>query len=449
VHGTLPPLDRGEIFRYISTHGNNGISPMKATPVSSPALQTPDSPALFTRDFVLLCLITLSFFSSFFFFFPTLPFYIKHLGGHETDVGLLIGISSLVSCLVKSLAGRWVDHYGRVWLMSIAAGVFASMAVLHVWALSLPMLFALRIVYGLALGCFTTASGAYLADVAPAARRGEAASYWGLVNPLAMGIIPPLALGLMGSTTLHPLEERLVDFLPGLSGTLSWPENFALLFLTAASFAFLSYLLSRGMHELHTPSPLGPRRPWFAREALLPMTVNSLLYVTFTSYTTFLPLYARTFGMQNAGYLYSTYALALLSTRFLSARASDRYGRAAVILPGLGSAILALLVLALAPSTVFLYLGVILYGLGFGLAQPGLSAFMIDRLSPERRGIGMSTFGQGIDLGMGFGGILMGYLATQVGFSAMYLWGSCCITSALVIFLWGNRSTHQIGPSQA
>src|SRR5262249_50979479 len=48
-------------------------------------------------------------------------------------------------------------------------------------------LFALRLVYGLALGCFTTASGAYLADVAPAARRGEAASYWGLVNPLGMG----------------------------------------------------------------------------------------------------------------------------------------------------------------------------------------------------------------------------------------------------------------------
>ena len=420
---------------------------MNATPVPPSRLQTPASPSLFTRDFVLLCIVTLSYFSSFFFFFPTLPFYIKHLGGHETDVGLLIGISSLVACLVKSLAGRWVDRYGRVWLMSIAAGIFASMAVLHAWALSLTILFALRIVYGLALGCFTTASGAYLADVAPAARRGEAASYWGLVNPLGMGIIPPLALGLMSSTTLHPLEGRLVAFLPGLSGTLNWPENFTLLFFTAAGFAFLGCLLSRGMHEFHTPSPPSQRRPWFAREALLPMTVNSLLYMTFTSYTTFLPLYARTFGMKNAGYLYSTYALALLSTRFLSARASDRYGRATVIIPGLGAAILALLVLALAPSAPFLYLGVILYGLGFGLAQPGLSAFMIDRLSPERRGIGMSTFSQGIDLGMGFGGILMGSLATHAGFSSMYLWGSGCVASALVIFLWGNRSAHrQSGP---
>jgi hypothetical protein len=42
------------------------------------------------------------------------------------------------------------------------------------------------------------------------------------------------------------------------------------------------------------------------------MMVNMFLYLTFTSYTTFLPLYARTLGMGNAGWLYSTYAIALL-----------------------------------------------------------------------------------------------------------------------------------------
>src|SRR5258705_10327957 len=144
-------------------------------------------PPLFTRDFILLCLVTLVYFFSFFFFFPTLPFFIKHLGGREADVGLLIGISSLVSFLIKPLAGRWVDHHGRVLLMSAAIALFACGAVLHVWALSLGFLFFLRVIYGAALGCFGTASGAYLADIAPPARRGEASSYWGLVSSLAMG----------------------------------------------------------------------------------------------------------------------------------------------------------------------------------------------------------------------------------------------------------------------
>jgi MFS family permease len=400
-------------------------------------------PPLFTRNFVLLCLVTLGYFFSFFFFFPTLPFYIKHLGGREADVGLLIGISSLVSFSVKPLAGRWADRYGRVPVMTAAAGLFACGAVLHVWALQLRFLFILRILYGTAIGCFSTAAGAYLADVAPPARRGEATSYWGLVSSLAMGVVPPFALGLMSSATLHPLEEQLVTLLPGLGTTATWPDNFVLLFFTAAGIAFLACGLSRGMREIRQPAPLVGRRPLFAREALLPTAVNLCLYLTFTSYTSFLPLYARTLGLGNAGYLYSTYAAALLSTRLLSARVGDRYGRAAVIIPGLSAATVAMLVFAFAPNGATLYLGVSLYGLGIGLAQPGLSAFVIDHLAPERRGLGMSTYGQGTDLGMGLGGVLMGRIATQVGFTSMYLCGSGCIGVGLAIFLWGNRPVRR------
>src|SRR5215510_8238967 len=418
-------------------------APETVLTTQSSSVATTRLPPLFTRDFTLLCLVTLGYFFSFFFFFPSLPFYIKHLGGREADVGFLIGISSLVSFSVKPLAGRWADRHGRVPVMRAAAGLFACGAVLHVWALRLGFLFVLRILYGTAIGCFSTAAGAYLADVAPPARRGEATSYWGLVNSLAMGVVPPVALGLMSSTELHPLEEKLVAFLPGLGMTATWPDNFVLLFLTAASIAFLAGGLSRGMREIRKPAPTAGRRPLFAREALLPTVTTLCLYLTFTSYTTFLPLYARTLGLGNAGYLYSTYAAALLSTRVLSARVGDRYGRAMVIVPGLSAAWLALVVFALAPNGAVLYLGVSLYGLGIGLAQPGLSAFVIDRLTPDRRGLGMSTFGQGIDLGMGLGGVLMGRIATQVGFTSMYLCGSGCIGVGLAVFLWGNRAARR------
>ena len=228
---------------------------------SQPIPTSPEaSSPLFTRDFVLLCLVTLGFFSSFFFFFPTLPFYIKHLGGQEADVGLLIGISSLVSFSIKPLAGRWTDRYGRVFVMTVSIGLFACGAALHVWALSIGILLALRLLYGFALGCFTTASGAYLADVAPADRRAEATSYWGLVTSLGMGVVPPFALGLMDSPTFHPWEERLVGLLPGLSQKADWPDNFTLLFLTAASIAFLASGLSSCLCEVQTSAVSSQQR---------------------------------------------------------------------------------------------------------------------------------------------------------------------------------------------
>lgn len=417
------------------------MAPGSKTPRPSHEVSSP----LFSRDFVLLCWVTLGFFSSFFFFFPTLPFYIRHLGGQEADVGLLIGISSLVSFGVKPLAGRWTERHGRVFVMIVSIGLFACGAVLHVWALSIGILLCLRLLYGFALGCFTTASGAYLADVAPADRRAEAASYWGLLPSLAMGIVPPLALGLMDSQALHPWEEQLVSFLPGLSQKADWPDNFSLLFMTAAAIAVITVGLSCLLSELNTATVGTGKRQLFAREALLPMLVHLFLYLTFTSYTTFLPLYARTFGIGNAGYLYSTYAIVLVITRTLSARLGDRYGRAAVIVPGLSSALVSQLLFACAGSGEQLYLAVSLYATGIGLAQPGLNAFVIDRLTPERRGIGMATFAQGLDLGMGLGGVLMGSIATHAGFTSMYLCGSGCMAVGLVIFVWGSRASKSKG----
>src|SRR5262249_16233041 len=121
-------------------------------------LSSSSASPLFTRDFTLLCLVTSCYFSSFFFFFPTLPFYVKHLGGQEADAGFLIGISSLVSFFIKPLAGRWIDRYGRVLLMNLGIGLFAGTAFLHAWVPSVNSLLILRILYGIALGCYTTAA---------------------------------------------------------------------------------------------------------------------------------------------------------------------------------------------------------------------------------------------------------------------------------------------------
>ena len=51
----------------------------------------------------------------------------------------------------------------------------------------------------------------------------------------------------------------------------------------------------------------------------------------------------------------------------------------------------------------------------------------------------MSTFSQGFELGMGLGGILMGFIATHAGFPVMYLCGSVCVAIALTVFLLGKR----------
>ncbi len=85
-------------------------------------------PPLFTRDFTLLCLVTLGYFFSFFFFFPTLPFYIKHLGGREADVGCFSTAASayLADVAPPAQRGEATSYWGLV--SSLATGVVPPFA---------------------------------------------------------------------------------------------------------------------------------------------------------------------------------------------------------------------------------------------------------------------------------------------------------------------------------
>ncbi|MFO0579049.1 MAG: TCR/Tet family MFS transporter [Polyangia bacterium] len=88
---------------------------------------------------------------------------------------------------------------------------------------------------------------------------------------------------------------------------------------------------------------------------------------------------------------------------------SDRFGRRAVILPALLGAGLDYLLMALAPSVGWLFVGRSLSGIAGASATPG-TAYLSDVMPPERRaqGYGMATaaFGIGVVIGPALGGLL-------------------------------------------
>ena len=69
---------------------------------------------LWTRPYVFLTCGMLLLFTGFYFLLPTLPHYVKELGGGETEVGLAAGIFTLSAVLFRPFAGAWADRYGRL-----------------------------------------------------------------------------------------------------------------------------------------------------------------------------------------------------------------------------------------------------------------------------------------------------------------------------------------------
>lgn len=117
------------------------------------------SERIFTRDF--LCIWVASYAGFFSFYLiqqPTLPLYVRHLGGSATAIGWVGGAFSVTTLLFRPLVGRAVDVVGRRLVMLTSGLFFVVCAPPYGMATTIPLLILLRMVHGMGMAMFSTSS---------------------------------------------------------------------------------------------------------------------------------------------------------------------------------------------------------------------------------------------------------------------------------------------------
>ena len=368
--------------------------------------------SIITRNFVLAWLVSFASFASFYFLLATLPVYIVQVGGREAEVGFIIGVFSGSALLLRPLVGRAADHWGRKSLILVGTGLLFISSLLYIPAQGVVPLLLVRVLHGVGWAAFGTAAFVLVADILPASRRGEGGGYYGMSVNLAMAAGPAVGVLLLQAF------------------------SFPFLFLSAAGVALVAFLFSGLLSEV--PGTRGSSSAFMEKRALFPSLVLSLSALTYGSIVSFLPLFARKQGIGNPGLFFTVFALALVLARGPLGRASDRWGRGATIIPGLLASGVSLVLLSYASSLVLFLLMALLYGLAFAAVQPSLMALTIDRVPPQRRGAAMGLFGMAMDLGIGAGSFLWGFVAQVAGFPQMYRLAGLTSLVALVVFLAGR-----------
>ena len=112
-------------------------------------------------------------------------------------MGIVIGLASIAAVATRLLSARAIDRRGRRPFALGGLALFATATALLPLAASLGALLALRAVQGVGWGLATTAIASLVADLAPAARRGEAIGIWGLAPTVAMALGPAAGGGLV------------------------------------------------------------------------------------------------------------------------------------------------------------------------------------------------------------------------------------------------------------
>ena len=365
---------------------------------------------LWPKQFIQMTVGMLLLFTGFYLLLPTLPLFIKQLGGNESQVGLAAGIFTISAVIFRPIVGGLLDRFGRrpfiIWGMLF----FAFSMYLYDWVGGILILMALRVLHGVSWAFSTTAVGTAITDIIPSDRRGEGMGWYGIAMTLAMAIGPMLGIWLIQNESYHVL----------------------FLFATSLSVAALLLLF---LVKIPFQPKTTSRRIEFIEKSVLPVTVAIFFVaVSYGGITTFLPLFAVSIKV-NPGTFFLVYAVALTLIRPIAGKLSDQYGVATVIVPALVITIFALLVLSLSSGLFGVIISAVLYGTGFGAAQPALQAATLQIANPDRKGVTNASFMTAFDLGIGLGSIVLGWVSQYTGYEVLFTVSAVSVALSLLIFI--------------
>lgn len=387
--------------------------------------------SIYTLQFGLLCLSTFLFFSSFNMIIPELPAYLESLGGGEYK-GYIIGLFTITAGASRPFSGKLTDTVGRIPVMIFGVVVCVLSGFLYPLVVSVGGFLALRLLHGFSTGFTPTGSSAYVADVVPLHKRGEAMGMVGLCSSLGMACGP-----FLGSSLAQVVA-------------LKW------VFWASSGAALLSMLILAGMKE--TLSPRQPfrwsllrlnRREILEARVLAPSIVLLLTTYSFGTVLTLVPDLSDSLGIENRGLYFLYFTLASVAVRFFAGRLSDRIGRAPVLkvsalLYGLG---MCLTGFAWRPEA-FLAGGV-LFGLAAGINSPTAFAWAIDLSREGQRGRALATLYISLEIGIGLGAVLSGWIYRNraENISTAFATGAVLAFAAWVYLQW-LYPKYQLKPLQ-
>ncbi|WP_345117066.1 MFS transporter [Hymenobacter algoricola] len=387
----------------------------------------PATGQIYTAGFWLMCLSSFLFFMSFNMLLPELPDFLTRLGGAEYK-GFIIALFTLTAGLSRPFSGKLADTVGRIPVMVFGSLVCFICGFFYPWVSTVVGFLGLRLLHGFSTGFKPTGTAAYIADIIPYERRGEAMGLLGVAGSLGMAAGPALGPYITAATSLNTLfycSSGLALLSLAVQGTMT--ET-----LPATQRQRFSWRLLRlDWTEVLEPRVLGPA------------VVTLLCLFPFGAILTVIPDQSQVLGLQPAekGLFFTCFTLSSLLVRLVAGRASDRYGRVPILRISTVLLTLSLLLLTLAHTKPVFLAAALLFGLASGLNSPTLYAWTIDLSHPARRGRAVATMYIALEAGIGLGALLAGWIFHNTAANLPYVHALSTGTTllALAYLLWGVK----------
>lgn len=372
---------------------------------------------LWTKNFIITTLVTFLLFFGFQMLLPILPIFAKSIGADESTIGMVTGIFVVSAISIRPITGIMLDRIGRKSIFLIGLIIFIISVLSYNFISSLAIILLFRFIHGFGWGMANTASNTIASDIIPKTRFGEGMGYFGLSASLSMALGPAIGLFL-----IENFDFKAVFYLAGLLAIVSFIMSFSIEYKEGEKEKTKDKLVL------------------FEKSSITPSIIMFFLTITYGTVVSFISIYAPEKGIENIGLFFTVYAVSILLTRPIFGKIIDKFGFDYLMIPGIILVIISMVALSFAKTlAVFILIGLI-YGIGFGACQACLQTMAVIDAPPDNRGAANATFFTGFDSGIGIGSIIYGYLASNLGYSRMYLLAAIPAGMAFIVyFLIGRK----------
>ncbi|MGN0515569.1 MFS transporter [Eubacterium sp.] len=379
---------------------------------------------LWNKNFIIIIVINFLIFLNHLMVLSTFPIFITDvLDGTDSISGMCATVFSLVAVICRPFVGWMLDNGKRKIILVVGITGMALMPMGYLMAstafASLALAIICRMAHGVSLACSNTSTSTVATDIIPKQRFGEGMGMFGMATALATACAPAI-----GEALIQTKETG--------------EKSFTLLFSVATAIMILSLVL---FSFLKVPKIEIEKKPLSVKSLVdkdaLPASATVLVFlITYGALENFILKFSeQTSDITISGGIYFTLmAVVLFLTRITIGKLADKKGEAIFVYTCNASMLVALLLLAIAPSNVTFIISALLSGYAFGGVEPSLQAMAVSIAPPEKRGSANSTFLCAYDIGIGVGGGIAGVLIDSIGYNKMF--GVIAIANIISVIIY-------------
>lgn len=378
---------------------------------------------IFSRDVVLVMAAAFFFMFSNMYCNPLINGYAKSLGASSTFAGVIVGMMSIVAMFLRPVAGNLTDRFSK-YQLSVAGGLLSFIGVLgYVFTPNSGLLLFFRLVNGLGYVLCTVCMTTWLSYLVPFSHVGEAMSFYGLMNALAMSLAPAISIDLY-----RVIGYRLAIVISAISALL-----------VVVTIQFVS---NRAVPDAAAPERR--RIKIIQRDSLPVAALIALFALPYFATQADIVSYVEQRHLDVAvGAYFLIYAVVLLAIRLILRNQFDtvRFG---VWLVGCAVAtVFYLVMLAVMENNWEMALAAAGMALGYGIIYSVCQSTAMMLAPASERGLASATFFVGLDIGMSLGPIVGGIIDSVLPVKDFYLVMLLIVPVILLIYLANRRKLNR------